>query len=310
VARCPITYSTADVGRYSRAGLKRLSRNLNSLEDFPYSAAEQRYEASQRAAKISIQGMQPKLSARLSLASGVFEIVDSAGTWIVKPQHHVFPQLPENEDLTMKMAALAGLSVPVHGLIFCKDETLSYVIRRFDRPKRSVKLAMEDFAQLTGRSRKSKYDSSMENLVRVIDRHCTFPQIERARLFRLSLFCFITGTEDMHLKNFSLLTSDGKVQLSPAYDLLNTTIALAAAQEEVALPLRGRKRKLSRDDWLIYWGRERLGLTDKSLQRVLSDFKKASSDWKQLIQRSFLSDGMKQAYLRLLAARLKLLTID
>ena len=307
--RCTLTYEPMDGEGCSPAGLKKLSPRLTRLEPFMYSAAEQRYQASQRAAKMSIQGMQPKLSARLQVSQGRFAIVDSGGEWIVKPQHHIYPQLPENEDLTMKLATHAGLTVPVHGLIRCSDESLSYVIRRFDRPRRGIKLAQEDFAQLTGRNRKTKYDSSMEQLVPVLDRHCTFPQLERLNLFRLTLFCFVTGNEDMHLKNFSLVTRDDKVGMSPAYDLLNTTIALSAAQEEVALPLRGKKRKLTDDDWLFYWARERLELTEKSIQRVLTEFQRSTGRWTTLIERSFLSTGMKEAYSALLGYRLASLGI-
>jgi serine/threonine-protein kinase HipA len=310
VSRCPLTYQPADSGKYTLAGLRNLSRNLNRLDSFPYTAAQQRYEASQRAAKISIQGMQPKLSARLSPAAHNFEIVDRSGTWIVKPQHHVFPQLPENEDLTMKMARAAGLQVPLHGLIYCADDSLSYVIRRFDRPRRGLKLALEDFAQLTGKSRKTKYRSTMESLVPVLDEFCTFPQLEKLKLFRLTLFCFVTGNEDMHLKNFSLLTSDGKVELSPAYDLLNTTIALSAAQEEVALPLSGKKSRLSKAHWLEYWAHERLGLTDRSVQSVLAQFQQASPHWSHLLNSSFLSPELRRAYIALLRKRLALLGMD
>jgi serine/threonine-protein kinase HipA len=32
----------------------------------------------------------------------------------------------------------------------------------------------------------------------------TFPAIEKAKLARLLLFCYLTGNEDMHLMNFSL----------------------------------------------------------------------------------------------------------
>ena len=301
---CPLTYLAADAGPYSRAGLRRLSRNLISLMPFPYSAAQQRYEASQRAARISIQGMQPKLSARLNPSARTFELVDVSGTWIVKPQHHVFPQLPENEDLTMRMAAAAGLEVPLHGMIHCADGSLSYLIRRFDRPRRGVKLAVEDFAQLTGGTRKTKYDSSMERLVRVLEEHCTFPQVEKLRMFRLSLFCFLTGNEDMHLKNFSLITRDGKVEMSPAYDLLNTTIALTGSQEQTALPLAGKKRRLKQDDWLEYWAGERLGLTTKSVESVLDVCQRSVPTWHSLVARSFLSPEMKEAYARLLKERL------
>jgi serine/threonine-protein kinase HipA len=70
------------------------------------------------------------------------------------------------------------------------------------------------------------------------------------KLFARTLFSFLAGNEDMHLKNFSLIARGEKVELTPAYDLVNTTIALRAAREELALPLQGKKSKLTRNDLL------------------------------------------------------------
>lgn len=91
---------------YNQKGLRQLSKNLNLLHPIPYTASEQRQEALSRAAKLSIQGVQPKLSATLYLKEQKFEIVDQFGTYIIKPQNDLFKELPENEDLTMKMAKI------------------------------------------------------------------------------------------------------------------------------------------------------------------------------------------------------------
>ena len=144
--------------------------------------------------------------------------------------------MPENEDLTMRMAGVVGIDVPLHGLVYAKDGSLTYFIKRFDRKGRQEKIAVEDFAQLAGKDRDTKYRSTMEAVVKVLDQFCTFPLIEKARLFKLVLFNFLTGNEDSHLKNFSLMRRVPIIELSPAYDLLNTTIVIRA-QEEIALPL-------------------------------------------------------------------------
>jgi len=205
---------------YSQAGLRTLSANLVNLRDFPYSAEQQRQEAVIRAAKMSIQGIQPKLSVRLNAKAGMFEVVDRGGRFIIKPQHTVYPALPENEGLTMHLAGLCGIKVPVSGLVRCTDGSWSYFVRRFDRVGHGRKVPLEDFAQLAGLSRDTKYDFSMERLVDLIDAYCTFPAIEKARVFKRSLFNFLVGNEDMHLKNFSLIARNGKVELAPAYDYL------------------------------------------------------------------------------------------
>lgn len=301
--RCPITYDEILEGRYSQRGLRLLARNLKSLRDLPLGAEEQRQEAARRAGKMSVQGVQPKLSARLKVKEGIFEIVDTGGVFILKPPSAVYADLPQNEDLTMKLAAVAGIEVPLHGMVYAKDGSLTYFIRRFDRIGHGKKVAVEDFAQLQEKSRDTKYNSSMEQVAATIERYCTFPAVEKVKLFRLTLFSFLTGNEDMHLKNFSLIRREGKVELSPAYDLLNTTIAIGKAQEEFALPLRGRKRKLTRDDLIAYFGSERLGLNARVISTVLDDLKRSVKESERLIGESFLSESMKAAYQALMAER-------
>jgi serine/threonine-protein kinase HipA len=90
----------------------------------------------------------------------------------------------------------------------------------------------------------------MEKVAGVIEQFCTFPAVERVKLLERTLFSFLVGNEDMHLKNFSLITRDQKVELAPAYDLLNTTIALKNARGNLALPLKGKKSWLARHDFL------------------------------------------------------------
>lgn len=305
--RCPITYEEIPTGaKYSAEGLKQLSRRLTALRDFPYTVEEQRREAIARASKMSIQGLQPKLSARLDVSGETFEVVDTGGNYILKPPSD-YPEVPENEDLTMRLAASAGIEVPLHGLIYCEDSSLTYVIRRFDRTGRKGRLHVEDFAQLSGKTRDTKYDSSMEQVASVIDEYMTFPALEKLKLFKLTLFSFLVGNEDMHLKNFSLIIREGKSELSPAYDLLNSTIAIGNAKEEIALPIDGKKRNLTRRLLIEYYGKGRLGLRDQVVDDALRGFISLLDKWESTIRISFLSEAMKGKYLNLLRARFKTL---
>lgn len=303
--RCPITYELCGDQKYSDAGLRLLSPRLQQLNDFPYTKDEQVREAMARAAKLSIQGVQPKLSVRLNPAKMIFEVVDSNGTYILKPQNDYYPELPENEDLTMRLATVVGIEVPLHGMIYSKDGSLSYFIKRFDRLPRGKKIALEDFAQLTGNTRETKYKSSMERVAQVIDQFCTFPIIERIKLFRLTLFSFLCGNEDMHLKNFSLIRREGKIELSPAYDLVNSTIALPNPIEEFALPLMGRKNKLTRHDIIDSFGKNYLGINDRILDETVHVFLSAKLNWYTLIDKSFLSETMKGKYRDLVESRFR-----
>ncbi len=301
--RCPITYEPCGERRYSERGLKLLSPKLKDLHDFPYNKSEQLKEAVARATKMSIQGVQPKLSARLNAVAEIFEIADQGGTFIIKPQNDLYEELPENEDVTMRMAAAIGIETPLHGMLYSKDGSRSYFIKRFDRLPKKRKVAVEDFAQLTGATRETKYSSSMEKVAAVIDQFCTFPLLEKERFFRWTVFNFLTGNEDMHLKNFSLIRRNDKVEISPAYDLLNTTIVLPKPQEELALTLAGKKSKMTRENLVDYFGKERLGLAAIRIEKILLEIKSQKESWNELLDKSFLSDEMKTKYKELLNQR-------
>lgn len=300
---CPITYQPCGDKKYSDKGLKLLSRNLTQLKDLPLTQEEQLREAALRADKMSIQGVQPKLSAKLNVRDEIFDIVDRGGEFILKPQNNFYLEMPENESLTMKLAKLIGIEVPINGMIYSIDGRFTYFIKRFDRYGRNKKLSLEDFAQLAGKSRETKYDYSMEKLVTLVDTFCTFPAIEKVKLFRLTIFNFLIGNEDMHLKNFSLITRDNKVELSPAYDLLNTTIVVPRTQEEIALPLAGKKRNLSAKILIDYFAKERLKLNDTIISQVLNKINIEWNNWENLIKNSFLSNKMEEKYLELINIR-------
>jgi len=307
VNTCPITYEPCGDNKYSAKGLKLLSRNLTRLEDFPYTQEEQLRQAAARAPKMSIQGVQPKLSAKLKVTEGIFEVTNRGGEFILKPQNILYPQLPENEDLTMRLADKIDLEIPLHGLIYSKDQKLTYFIKRFDRYGKGNKYSVEDFAQLAGKSRDTKYDYSMEKVAGILDNYCTFPAIEKIKLFRLTIFNFLTGNEDQHLKNFSLITKDNKVTMTPFYDLINTTISLTNPMEEFALPLKGKKSKLNRKNLVEYWGKERLGLNDQILNQTLNTINNNFESWTKLINNCFLSKEMKEKYITLLYERRKVI---
>lgn len=302
--RCPLTYEMCEDQKYSQKGLKALSRNLKRLNDFPFTPEEQIKAALEIGGKLSIQGVQPKLSVVLNVAKNGFEIVEKGGTYIVKPPQQLYKELPENEDLSMKLASKVGIEVPLHGMMYNIDGSLSYFIKRFDRLSAGQKIAVEDFSQLMGFSRETKYSSSMEQVIGVINQYCSFPHLEKIKLWRLVIFCFLIGNEDLHLKNLSLISRNDKVELSPAYDLLNSTITRAKVEEEMALPIQGKKSHFKRAHLVDYFGKERLGLDLFLLEKELSKFETALDTWIELISKSFLSSEMKQKYVSLIKNRL------
>src|SRR5690606_2026817 len=113
------------------------------------------------------------------------------------------------------------------------------------------KLAMEDMCQLTERLTEDKYYGSYEQIGKAILKHSVTPGLDVVNFFELVIFSFLTGNADMHLKNFSLLEQPGMgMTLSPAYDLVNTALVNPTDDEEMALTLNGRKKKLKKQDFV------------------------------------------------------------
>ena len=116
----------------------------------PFSSTDIVTQAAKMIGKISISGVQPKLSVHLDKKEKVLAVVETGGHFILKPQVEQFRNLPENENLCMNIAEDLGIETPPHGLLRFQDGRFCYVIRRFDRLKDGSKLHQEDFQQLTG----------------------------------------------------------------------------------------------------------------------------------------------------------------
>lgn len=248
---------------------------------------------------IAVTGVQPKLSLTIEKTPGDpkgsrFTIVGLWGGYILKPPTEEFPSMPENEDLTMHLSQIFGISTAEHSLVRLKSGELAYVTKRFDRVK-TGKLAFEDLCQLTETLTEDKYRSSMEKIGRHIAKYSTRPGLDLINFFEVALFSFLTGNADMHLKNFAMLTTEQKeVILSPAYDMLCTKIAMPDDKEEMALTIDGKKRKLKREHF------DKLGMSlripAKSIENVYAKFSKRLKQSFEFIEISFLPQTMKVLY--------------
>lgn len=258
----------------------------------------------------TLTGVQAKLSLDIHKKSPHeaerFTIVGLWGRYILKPQTERFEQLPEIEDLTMHLAELARIKVVPHSLIRFADGELCYITRRIDRTEKGEKLAMEDMCQLTERLTEYKYKGSYEQIAKTIQKYSAVPKLDLVNYWEEVVFSWITGNADMHLKNFSLYsTQQGVYTLTPAYDLLSTALVMPEDTEELALTLNGKKRKIKKTDFII--SMQASGLEDKIIENLFRKFLKVQSKWMEFIDLSFLSDEMKEAYKTLITEKLKIL---
>lgn len=261
-------------------------------------------------AQTSLTGVQPKLSLNLHKHKGSnrLTIVGLWGDFIFKPQTDTYPELPENEDLTMHMAEVARIKVVPHSLIRLADSTLGYITHRIDRTKKGEKIDMEDLCQLTLHPTEYKYKSSCEQIAKTIVAYSSMPKLDLVNFMQVLLFSFITGNNDMHLKNFSLYRPKKLYQLTPAYDLLNVAIVNPKDKEELALTLNGKKSRLKLSDFLK--ASATMGIEENVTMQLIASMKNALPAWAELINNSFLSKDMKEAYLELIDKRIKALSND
>lgn len=252
----------------------------------------------------TLTGVQPKLSLNLDKHkdSQKLTIVGLWGDYIFKPQTERFAMLPENEDLTMHLAEIAKIKIVPHTLIRMKDGSIGYLTKRIDRKADGEKIAMEDMCQLTERQTEHKYRSSYEQIGKAIRKYSTNAQLDMVDFLELVYFSWLTGNNDMHLKNFSLYSPLGEPVLTPAYDLLNTVISNPADDEELALNLNGKKKRMTDADFRTAY--RTCGVPEIVFDRVKKKYKDLRPKFEEEIQRSFLSDELKTFYIDLLHRRL------
>ena len=278
-----------------------------AVPELPYSRANINELAKEIVqSKTALTGVQPKLSMDINRGGrdepDRLTIVGLWGRYILKPKSDTFPWLPEDEDLTMHLASIAKIQVVPHALIRFSDGELTYITRRIDRDNDGRKYLMEDACQLSQRLAADKYKSSYENVAKLIRQYSSMPQLDLVNYWELVLFSWLTGNSDMHLKNFSLLSRvPGLYNLAPAYDLLNVHL-LFDDPEELALTLDGRKRKLTRQNFVN--GMRNSGLDDKVIGNIFQKFAKAAPKWYSFIDGSFLPEELKVKYKESVAANL------
>ena len=284
------------------------------VPDLPYSNSEIEDLAKQVVKRrTTVPGVQAKLSLQMETSvkdSSRLTLVGLWGEYILKPPVKKYPFMPEIENLTMRLATLFRIATVPHGLIPLKSGELAYITRRIDRLAGSQKRHMEDMCQLGGRLTEDKYRGSMEQIGKIIKRYASNPLLDCIRFFEMTIFSFLTGNSDMHLKNFSLIypVSD-MIQLAPAYDLLSTRLLIPEADdpEEMALMLNGKKRNFTTRDFRKL--SENLGLNRKQVENIFKRFTRALPGIKREVDNGFLPTATKEQYKSIIyerAARLGL----
>lgn len=256
---------------------------------------------------LTVPGVQKKMSLHLDSSGDNprLTLVNYPTGYILKPNTHDYPCLPEAEYLVMQMAEKAGIKTVPHALIRIKaqDNAFAYITKRIDR-RGGKMLAMEDFCQLDGRLTEDKYKGSYERCAKIIQRYSSRTGLDTTELFIRVVFSFIVGNSDTHLKNFSLIETDENSQayiLSDAYDMLPVNIVNPADTEQMALTLNVKKRNLHRNDFFKF--ADSCGMDKVVAGRLMDKMIQNYTLFRNKIEQSYLSDELKEKMQTLVTER-------
>ncbi len=301
---CKICLQQTDQGEYHASCLKKLfgTTQLPQIDINKNEILQLAKEMLEH--HLAVTGVQKKMSLGIVTNRGApsrLTLMNVKANFILKPDSDEFSELPANEHLTMQLANLFKIKTASNGLIKIADE-LAYITRRFDREK-NYKIHIEDMAQLTESMTEHKYRGSIEKIGKVVKKYSSFPGNDLFRLLELTLFCFITGNSDMHLKNFSLGHFKKGIELTPAYDLLNTKLVMPDDIEESALSINGKKNKITLNDFEAL--ADKLAISEKVFAKLLKRFITTVPKAQKLIQNSFLSPKLQHKYYQIMQERIE-----
>lgn len=306
IDRCPITLSTGFT-EYSPTGRRKLFNGKTVSPVLPYDASEQTAPTSEFVAHrehISLSGVQEKLSVLVDKGTIRLTRPGEQGTHILKPATSRLARandIPANEHVTMQIASqVFRIETAANGLCFFHSGEPAYITKRFDLDKNGTKLRKEDFASLSEKSsasNDSKYDYSYEKIGHLIRRYIPSWRVSMEKFFRLVLFNYLFSNGDAHLKNFSILeTPSGDMVLSPAYDLLNTSLHIRDSAFALSGGLfEGASDFVNKASFEEFG--KRLGVQAARMQATFKRFSGSSAAVEDLIHRSYLSAPAKRAYL-------------
>ena len=262
----------------------------------------------------TVPGVQKKLSLHLTEGTSPrLTLVNYPTGYILKPQTEEYETLPEAEYLVMQMAKQVGIKTVPFALIKMNSKgELAYITKRIDRAQVDGKmqmLAMEDFCQLEERLTEDKYKGSYERCAKVIKKYSSMAKFDLTELYLRLVFSFVIGNSDMHLKNFSMIEKvegSSEYVLSAAYDLLPVNAIMPEDEEEFALTMCKKKRKIKRKDFLSF--AEEIGIESVTAEKLLSKVIKEKETLLSMTDEAYLSESIKARLKEIISSRIGVLT--
>ena len=191
----------------------------------------------------SLAGVQMKFS--MQEKDGRYQIAESGarGDWIIKTPSTTHRHVPLNEFTAMRLAELAGVTIPDIRLVEMNkleqlpginlpNEDYAFAIRRFDRQE-GARIHMEDFAQVLVKYPQDKYRSAnYQQIAKILYDYAEDGLGDVQQFARRLLTNILLANGDAHLKNWSVIYPDTVTPtLSPAYDIVTTRVYMGDERE-------------------------------------------------------------------------------
>lgn len=269
--------------------------------------------STQASGRISISGVQPKYAMVADGGQLRFAREGEQGRYILKIapiEPHIIerPWVPVNEWVTMRIAEqVYGIPTAKNCLCYFRNGAVAYVTRRFDVQLDGTKWLQEDFASIANISKDTngadyKYNAlSYAECGALIDRHVSAAMVEKLKFFRIVVFNYLTCNDDAHLKNFSLMSANGRdYRLTPAYDLLNTSLHLtnphifALSKNLYPGMLIDDIHRVSGESFMEFG--HQLGLPEKLVEKELDGFRAEKPIVKEMFNTCGLSEQLAKWY--------------
>ncbi len=300
---------------YSPTCLRKVfdGKKVSHIMDFSYKDSPEFLISSIN--RISISGVQEKLSAIIKKGKIIITPEGESGRYIIKPipdyKHLRFRNnIPANEHLTMQIASqVYKIKTAENAMVFFSDGQPAYITKRFDYATDGSKIRQDDFASIAGKTERNngkdfKYTGNYEDIARLLRQNVSAWQVEMTKYFTLVLFNYLFSNGDAHMKNFSLQeTTDGDYVLTPAYDLMNTSIHVN--DEDFALQgglipkadysdVYTQTNHPCKDDFITFG--TRIGVLQSKLTSIINLFSTEQPKVFELIENSFLDEKVKRMY--------------
>jgi len=213
--------------------------------------------------RLSLAGAQEKTAVCIIDGKIALPNDDIPTTHILKTALPKYIQSIQNEYICMKAAKEIGLDV-AEVEIRKIDDLEFLLVERFDReneksednPKGEYYLKMrrilqEDFAQSLGIQSRDKYKVTFKDCLQVLNKTVS-PAIAKNKFIKFVIFNYLIGNTDAHAKNFSVFLYENGAALTPAYDLLCSSVY--DCDQRIAMKIGKAKfySDVTGEDWELF----------------------------------------------------------